>query len=356
MYNVTTTMKSGGIETFYWEVSKELKNRSIEVDIVSATDNYIKYPDLEIHQFDYTSRNKILDFGNRFKKWGERISFFKNAYPYLKTQKYDYILLHKPMDFFVAYFMKRINPKIKTIFVSGGEDFYGFDKFFVKYVDFIFAVSQSNTQLIKKRYNKKVWILHNGVDINIFKKDINARNDLRKKYNLEDKKVLISVGRIVPLKGYQLVIKALRDLSDLHYILIGRGEYLEKLKKLAKEYKVESRVLFLGEINNNSLNKYLSMADLFVQPTIGNEAFGITIIEAMACELNVVASRNGGIVDIIKNDSNGYLFEINDVKQMKEKIKLALKSDINPRGYVMENFTWKRTVDRLLYKIKKDDK
>lgn len=352
MYNITTTIKSGGIETFYWEVSKELIKQGHKVELIAGEGKYIKYENIPLKMFKFISREKIFDLGNRFKKWGERVSFFKNAYPYLKTQKYDIFLIHKPLDFFTCYFMKKINPNIKTVFVSGGEDFYGFDKFFAKYVDFMFAVSKNNANIIQKRYDRNVEILHNGVDINIFKRDEKARFGLRKKYNLENKKVLISVGRVVALKGYQLVIKALKDFDDVCYVLIGKGEYLDSLKKLATELKVEDKVLFLGEIKNNKLNKYLSMADVFVQPTIGNEAFGITIIEAMVCELSVVASKNGGIIDIIKDGQNGYLFEINNIEQMKEKIKLALENRINSREYVVNNFTWQKTVDKLLKFIK----
>jgi glycosyltransferase involved in cell wall biosynthesis len=350
---VTTSIKQGGIETFYWEVAKELQDRGIEVELISGQGNFIKYSNIHLKQFDFTSRNKIIDLGNRFRKWGERISFFKNAYPYLKKQNYDYFLIHKPLDFFTAYFMKKINPNLKVIFVSGGEDFYGFDKFFSKYIDYMFAVSRNNANIIKNRYKRNVQILHNGVDIEVFKKDETARKHLREKYNLNNKKVLISVGRIVALKGYQLVIKSLKDLKDIYYVLIGNGEYLNDLKKLAKKENVEDKVLFLGEVKNKELNKFLSVGDVFVQPTIGNEAFGITIIEAMACGLPVVASKNGGILDIISDGKNGYLFEINNIDEMKEKIKHAFNSKINSKEYVIDNFTWKKTVDKLLQGINK---
>jgi len=355
LYNVTTTIKTGGIETFYWEIAKELKKRNFEVELIAGKGNYIKYKNISLKMFPFTPRDKIIDLGNRFKKWGERISFFKNAYPYLKNQQYDFFLIHKPLDFFTAYFMKKTNPNIKTIFVSGGEDFYGFDKFFSKYIDYMFAVSKDNTQKIENRYNRKVKILHNGVDVNIFKADEYYRNMLRKKFNLKDKKVLISVGRIVGWKGYQLVIEALTKLKDFYYVLIGDGEYLEKLKKLAKEVSVENRVLFLGPIDNKELWKYLNIGDVFIQPSIGHEAFGITIIEAMACNLPVVASKNGGIKDIIKEGENGYMFKINNINQMIEKILYTYenKNNLFPREYVKTNFTWENTVFELLKEIKK---
>ena len=354
LYNVTTTTKIGGIETFYWEIANELQQRGIEVEIISGIGDKIKYPDIPIKMFPFTPREKIIDLGNRFKKWGERISFFKNAYPYLKQQNYDYFLIHKPLDFFSAYFMKKLNSNIKTIFVSGGEDFYGFDKFFSKYIDYMFAVSKDNAKKIENRYNRKINILPNGVDIEKFKSNETYRKLLREKYNLNDKKVLISVGRVVGWKGYQLVIKAMQKLDDYIYVLIGEGDYLKELKKLSKKLNVENKVLFLGAIDNQELPKYLNMGDIFIQPSIGHEAFGITIIEAMACNLPIVASKNGGIVDIVKNKENGYLFEINNINDMLEKILWVDKNKhlLSPRNYVKENFTWVNTVNLLLKGIK----
>ena len=349
LYNVTTTIKIGGIETFYWEIAKELKNRGFRVEIIAGKGNYIKYKDIPLKQFNFTSRKNVINLGNRFRKLGERISFFRNVYSYLKKQDYDFFLIHKPLDFFTAYFMKRNNPNIKTIFVSGGEDFYGFDKFFSKYVDYMFSVSIDNAKIIKNRYNRDVRVIPNGVDVNKFKPDLQSRENLRKYYKLENKNVLISVGRIVGWKGYQLVIKSLQEL-DFFYVIIGNGEYLEELKKLAKQLNVENKVLFLGAIDNNELSNYLNMGDIFIQPSIGHEAFGITIIEAMACNLPVVASKNGGIVDIIKDKQNGYMFEINNIKDMIDKILWVNKHKniLNPREFVKNNFTWENTISKLL--------
>ncbi len=353
LYNVTTTIKIGGVETFYWEVANELSSRGYDVEIVSGKGKYIKYGNIPVKMFPYTSREKIFDLGNRFKKWGERISFFKNSYSYLKNQKYDFFLIHKPLDFFIAYFIKRISPDTKFVFVSGGEDFYGFDKYFAKYIDYFFAVSNDNAVKIEKRYTRKVKILPNGVNTEKFTPDDASRVFLRKKFSLENKKVIVSAGRVVGLKGYQLVIESLLELNDFYYVLIGNGEYIDQLKKLSDKIKVRDRVLFLGEIDNNDLSKYLNIGDIFVQPSIGNEAFGITIIEAMACNLPVVASRNGGMVDIVNEQINGQLFEVNNVDDMIKKIRWVYnnKQVYNSRRFVKDNYTWKKSVDILLENI-----
>jgi glycosyltransferase involved in cell wall biosynthesis len=353
MYNLTTTIKNGGLETFNWEVGHELFKRGIDVEIIGGEGKYIKYNELKIRLFYFISRKKIWNFGNRFRKWWERVSFFYNNFTYLKQQQYDYIIFSKPLDFFVAYFMKRVNPNIKTIFVSGGEDFYGFDIFFSKYIDFMFAVSKDNQKIIEKRYKREIKVLHNGVDTELFIKDDNIRKLMREKFNLVSRKVLLSIGRLVGLKGHRLVIEILPTLpKDFVYILIGQGEEEKKLKKLVKELNLENRVYFLGEIDNKELYKYINMADLFVQPSIGNEAFGITLVEAMACGLPVIASKNGGMIDIINDRCKcGYLFENKDKNDLKEKILKAINQIFNPREYVIKNFTWKKTVDRLIKEI-----
>jgi len=352
MYNVTTTIKTGGIETFYWELSKELISRDNKVELIAGNGSYIKYKDISLKIFDFTPREKIIDLGNRFKKWVERVTFFKNAYPYLKTQNYDVFLIHKPLDFFTCYFVKKLNPKIQTIFISGGEDFYGFDKFFSRYIDHIFSVSNANKKIIENRYKREVNLLHNGVNIKLFIEDKKIRNEMRRQFNLEDKKVLLSIGRVLGWKGHKLVIEILPKLENFIYVIIGKGKNLENLKKLVKKLDVEKRVLFLGEVDNKELYKYINMADLFIQPSIGHEAFGITLVEAMACGVPAIASKNGGIVDIVKDGENGFLFEINNKKQLKEKILKAIDMKFNTREYVINNFTWETTVNKLLKRIK----
>jgi len=356
LYNITTAIKNGGIETYYWEVSKQLDTLGHEVELISGEGNFIRYEDISIQKFPFTSREKIVNLGNRFRKWAERISFFFNAKNYLKLTNYDVLLIHKPFDFFVCYFMKKYHPQIKTVFVSGGEDFYGFDRFFSKYVDFMISVSNDNEKRVRNRYELDVDVIPNGVDIHRFYKNTAIRNKMRQHYQLDNKKVLMSVGRVVGLKGFQLVIEALVELDeDFIYLLAGDGEYLQTLKELAKQYKVEHKVVFLGNIDNTQLQNYLNMADIYIQPTIGNEAFGITIIEAMACELPVVASNNGGIVDIIKDGDNGYLFEVGNITNMLEKINQINseieKFSLRSRETVVTQFSWESCVNSLITKI-----
>jgi glycosyltransferase involved in cell wall biosynthesis len=353
LYNITTTIKIGGIETYYWEVSKELKNRGFDVYLVAGTDNKnIKYSDIALKTFAFTPRNKILDLGNRFKKFGERVSFFLKAKKYLKNNKFDIFLVRKPFDFFVCYFIKKWHKNIKTVFVSGGEDFYFFDKFFIKYIDHIFAVSNNNAKILNNRYNKNIIVVHNGVDTDKFTYNEKFREEFRKQNGLENKKIVVSAGRIVGWKGLHLIIESLTTLKDFYYVVIGDGDNLNNLKHLTQTFKVEDRVLFLGSVDNKKLPDYLSIGDVFVQPSIGHEAFGITLVEAMSCGLPIVASKNGGMVDIVEQGKNGYMFDNKNIKQMREEIILAYNNkaqiSANSRAIAIEYFSWKNSVNKLL--------
>ena len=344
-YNVTTTNKIGGIETYCWEMAKELKTLGYEVEIIAGEGNLIKYPEIPLTLFPFKPRDSFPDLGRRFRKLMERLSLLWNAKDYLKTTFFDVFLVFKPFDFVATKLVKKWHPHCLTVFISGGEDFWWFDRWFVKSIDFFVSVSQSNAQKIKNRYQKKVEVIPNGVNTKLFKPNPEVRKKMRQLLGLENKKVLISVGRIVGWKGYQLVIKALKTLpEDYVYVLIGEGEYLKELKTLANKLNLTNRVIFLGAKKHEELPKFYLIGDVFVQPSIGHEAFGITIIEAMACGLPVVGSKSGGIKELVKNGYNGFLFEVGSVEQLSEKVKKAFenkeKFGINGREFVKTHFSW----------------
>ncbi len=359
IYNVTTANRIGGIETWCWEIGKWLNKLGCEVHIISGEGDLIKYPELSIFLFPYIQREKFPDLGRRFRKFMERFSFFYYARALLKKEKFDVFIITKPFDFFVAYYVKKINSKCITVFYSGGEDFWYVDKIFKNAIDVWIAVSQSNKEILEKRYNKFVRVIPNGVDIEEFKPDEKKALKIRKKFNLENKKVILSVGRVVGWKGYQNVIKALCEekLKDFVYVIVGDGEYLEELKRLVKFLNLQERVIFLGKKAHYELSGYYLLGDVFIQPSIGYEAFGIVLIEAMACGLPVVGSSSGGIKELIKNGENGYLIDNPlDIEEISKKIFLAFENreNLGKRGreFVEKNYSWKKIAERFLKEIR----
>ncbi len=362
IYNVTTAVKVGGIETFCWEIGKALYELGNDVEIISGEGKELQHSFLKLTIFPFRDRTKFPNFGTRFRKLMERLSFFKNARSYLRNNSWDIFLITKPFDFVTTFYVKKYCPECIIVFVSGGEDFWWFDRWFAKSVDIFVSVSKANAKIIQKRYSREVEIVSNGVDTEKFRPDNNLKIEIKRNFSFDKKKVLLSVGRIVGWKGYQLVIKALNFLPEEYvYIIIGEGEYLPKLRALSQELGVGNRVFFLGKKKHSELPKYYLLGDIFLQPSIGEEAFGITIIEAMATGLPVVGSRSGGIKELIKEGANGYLFDYEGKEHLSEliqKIKLAFerKEELGKkaRAFVEKSYTWRECAKNLLSVIRRE--
>ena len=138
----------------------------------------------------------------------------------------------------------------------------------------------------------------------------------------EDKIYLISVGRLVKRKGYDFLIKSLAKLDnkDIHVLILGDGPELNNLKELAKENKIQDRVHFTGPVSEEKKFQYLNVSDIYILSSV-HEGFGIVIQEAMQVGLPIIATDNGGQIDIVKDRKNGYLISFGDEKAMKEKIE-----------------------------------
>lgn len=110
---------------------------------------------------------------------------------------------------------------------------------------------------------------------------------------------LITTSRLVKKNAVDDVIRALAKLSsDIHFLILGIGPDEEKLRRLAKTEGVEDRVHFLGQISHAELPKYLKISDIFIRPS-RSEGMGNSFVEAMAAEIPVIATQEGGIADFL---------------------------------------------------------
>ena len=140
----------------------------------------------------------------------------------------------------------------------------------------------------------------------------------------DDDILIVSVGRLVGWKGHRVVIEALRGLPEnFRYLIAGDGPEREALQALADGSGLAGRVRFAGAVAHGDLPRLLSNSDLFVQPSTGEEAFGISVVEAMACGLPVFASNNGGLPEIIVEGETGRLLPPGDVAAWREAIGAA---------------------------------
>jgi glycosyltransferase involved in cell wall biosynthesis len=348
-YNITTGQVLGGLEIYCLEMGRALARRGHDVTLVAGTgtSSYLDKVELKHALFPFHHRSRFPDFGTRFRKLMERLSFGRHAWRHLLADGYDVVIITKPFDFPVLWWARRHGLRARTLFHSGGTDFFPGDRWFAHAVDHWAACSRYTAAQTARRYQREVKVIHNGVDTQNFAPG--ARDPAwRMRWNVPaSAPTIISVGRLVGLKGLRVIVEALADLPDAHYVAVGEGPERPKLEEQAAHLGVLDRVHFLGGIAHEQLPAVLREADVFVQPSIGEEAFGIAVIEAMACGLPVVASRNGGMLEIVADGQNGMLAPVRDVPAWREILQ-ALVSDkkrmtelgTRARVHIETNFTW----------------
>ena len=215
-------------------------------------------------------------------------------------------------------------------------------------VDRFIAVSES----IRKELNRtfcvgynKITVIPNGVDTTVFKRQ-NA-DDIRRKYQLDNKFVVLFVGRDDPQKGASRLVGAVRELArqipDIMLVMVGQ-----------KDIYFDKHILCLPHVSRSELVKLYSLSDVFVLPSI-YEPFGIVLIEAMACETACIGMRVGGIPDIIDHGRTGLLVGSDDPTGLFEAIsdlyhdpEKRCKMGKNGRGRVISCFDWESVSEKTI--------
>src|SRR5262245_27238757 len=133
-------------------------------------------------------------------------------------------------------------------------------------------------------------------------------------------------------------------------VMCGDGPEREGAEALARQYRIADDVLFVGQIPN--IAEYLSVADLLLLPS-ENESFGLSALEAMACEVPVIATRVGGLPEVVLDGKTGYLVERGDIQAMTSR-SVELLSDqrklremgTRGRGWAVEQFNTESVIPR----------
>jgi len=169
---------------------------------------------------------------------------------------------------------------------------------------------------------------------------------------LGDKKLLVSVGRLVKRKGVLWFVKNVMTCLDSGYLYIvaGNGPEYPAIQDAIRRLKLEDRVLMTGRVTDATRNLLYNAADVFIMPNItvpGDvEGFGIAIIEAGSCGLPVVASDIQGIRDAVIDGVTGYRVREGDAEGFLEKIRTMDLDRKTVRSAVVEYFDWDKIYRR----------
>lgn len=331
--------------TFFKKLIKELLDEGHTVDIICNEDDK-QVPDCyrkwNCKIYHHSCSRSPLSKGN-FDAVGQIKKLVKN-------KKYDIVHCHTPIAAMCTRVACRGLRKhgVKVMYTAHGFHFYKgapklnwliyypIEKICSYWTDVLITINQEDYNLAKRRMKaKKVeYVPGVGIEVEKFKNAVVDKNSKRKELGIpKDAFLLISVGELNANKNHQIIIKAIAEINkdNIHYMLVGDGEYKTYLKDLAKKLNVENNVHILGF--RNDVEEMYKISDVNVFPSI-REGLGLAAIEGMISGLPLICSRNRGTLCYAKNDINAKV--CTNISEYSCAIE-ELYSDPNIKEYLKKN-------------------
>ncbi len=266
-----------------------------------------------------------FEFGpNLWRSWLEIL-------PALRVERFDIVHAHTRIAQVLAGLIQRFHgvPSVTTC--------HGFFKpnlgrrIWPCWGQKVIVVSPAVAQQLKNIHGvdaNKIICIPNGIDASRYKtssKDPDAKT-LRARLGIPDtSRIVGTAARVCPVKGLEYLVEGfainLKDHPDLYCLIVGDGPSREALSNLAKKLGVANRVVFPGAVVD--VAPYLALMEVFVLPSL-MEGLGLSILEAFAAGKPVIASRVGGIVDVIRDRENGILIQPGSAQDVALSLDLLL--------------------------------
>jgi glycosyltransferase involved in cell wall biosynthesis len=316
----------GGLETWTKNIAERLSNRA---DIYIVTGKVKNQPDKEVSAGVNIFRTSLfsisnLSYSSKLYILASLPFIFLKSISLIKKEKVDIIHCQGFLSSllgFCLHILFRI-PYIVTVQRLEGRSNL-LKNFIYKKASLCIAASLA----IKNNFSavgvKNTEVIPNGIDLKRFE---GLKLFRPKEFTV------ITVARLEEVKGIEHLIKA---VDNFNLVIIGEGSKRKCLEALVEELHLENRVKFLGEIPNNDIPANLKKAHCFCLPSL-SEGFGIVILEAMAAGLPVVATRVGGIIDIVKDGETGILVEPKNSEEIRGAV-LKIKNSQELSERLVEN-------------------
>lgn len=348
----------GGGETQARALAEGLVSNSFDVVVFTRRSDVSLKP---VERYGAVMVHRIPPVGNEhYKKWGLLLT----SLPALIKWRRDYDLIFVsgfriiglPAVLISKFFGKACILKADSLGEMSGDFFTdGLAKLRLQPSSFIFklflwlrdkVLRQTNafvaissevvTELTSHKVNlRMIQMIPNSVDTNRFypvKPDV--RCELRQKLGLPiENKIIIYTGRLVSYKGLPLLLRVWKEIEHTHknvsLLLVGAGgldihNCEAELKEYVSKNCLQKSVHFTGNVRN--VHEYLQASDIFVFPT-ENEAFGISLIEAMACGLPVISTPVGGVKDILQHKDNSLVVGSGNFQELHDALNRLITDD-----------------------------
>ncbi len=353
--NLVGSLGIGGVQVYLLHLSKFDKRNRISREIIA------------LHNNDGLLRNQFLNNGvkinfcpvipidrgwrpyflwKKLRHFGSLFFIFKLLIK-LKKISPDIIIIEEPVKLITQMWAAKLL-NIPIIWVIHAERALIKGKFFFKWSYRLFLKHHLNI-ISDSKYvlNKNIGYLKNDKAINFDNFPIiHATTDLTDFLSLKinystmigsDMKPYIQLGTIGRLnwsKGFDNLITALgkikKKIPNFHLKIAGDGPNRNTLENIIQENQLESNVKILGEINYNEIPQFLKELNIYIQPSV-SEGSPITLKEAMASGLPILASDAGGIPEIIENDITGFIFQKGNIKKLEKGLLEIMKLDHKKR-------------------------
>jgi len=359
--------KHGGSFTVAYELTKQLSKLGHKVTVITT--------DFEL---DYSFAKslegvEVIPFHCQYNIGGFLVSTSMKKYLKENIAKFDIVHMHNfrtYQNIIVYKYAKKYN--IPYVLQAHGSVPRIIEKRGLKY---IYDVTYGN-RLLKDALNlvavsdievdqylqvnvspEKVITIPNGIDLDLFK-ELPKKGSFRRKHNINEKHIILYLGRLHERKGIDFLIKAYAELvqekKDIVLVLAGPDDgYLHKAEYLVDELRLKNNVKFTGFISE--IEKFAAYidADVLVYPSVF-EIFGLVPFEAIMCGTPVIVTEDCGCGDLIKKSKSGYLVKYGDVNSLREGMKAIFDNPQkcsefvnNGKKFIYDNLSWKSVVKNM---------
>lgn len=352
----------GGASNYIYQIAKNLPKDHFDIKVISGRGDILKKKlqeiDVETYQIEEMDRDINLK---------SEIKSFIKIYQILKKDKPDIIHLNSPKASGIGAFTGRILGIKKIITTIHGFTFKEkrgvIENGIIKILSWIFMKLSHKNIIISKSdlkealkmpfLDKKIIYIPNGIDIEtkFTDKEI-ARKYLTEKLNLTEDD-FIWIGTIAELhknKGLKYGLEALKNIENAKWFICGEGEERKYIEKYIHKNKLEKKVFLLGF--EDSI-KVIKAFDIFMLPSI-KEGLPYVILEAGLAKVPTIASRVGGIPDILEENQTGLLFEKENPDKIYEVLNKIIKDkniqkkiSENLYNKILENFSLKENIKKI---------
>lgn len=313
----------GGSGVVATELGKELATRGHDVHFISyalpirltMTDRVyfhevevLTYPLFEYPPYDLVLATKMAEVMTRFD---------------LDILHVHYAIPHSISAYLAKKMLTdRVVPFVTTLhgtditLVGNDRSYLPITRFGIEQSDAVTAVSDYLKQRTMQEFqiDRAIDVVPNFVDCNVYGRAVDRK--LRKKFAADDEGILIHISNFRPVKRVEDVVgmfALVRKQRKARLLMVGDGPDRPKAEWLAHTHGIADDILFVGK--QNDMSQLLAVSDILLLPS-ELESFGLVALEAMACEVPVVATRVGGIPEVVRDGVDGFLYGVGDINSM----------------------------------------